>query len=96
MDATRDPAHEDESIQRDRTMQYNFERDPAKARENLERHSITFERASQAFLDPLAISIYDDEHNGEQDRWVTLGKDQADAFLIVIHTFREPDPDNCN
>ena len=77
-------------------MQYNFEWDPAKAGENLRKHNITFERASQVFLDPLAISIYDDEHSGDEDRWVTLGKDQGEALLVVIHTFRELDLDNCS
>jgi len=44
-------------------MQYNFEWDPAKARDNIKKHKVTFERASKVFLDPYAISIYDDEHS---------------------------------
>jgi hypothetical protein len=77
-------------------MQYNFEWDPAKARENTKKHGVSFERAAEIFLDPFAISIYDDAHSAEEDRWVTLGKDQTEALLIVVHTFRELDAENVN
>jgi uncharacterized DUF497 family protein len=75
-------------------IQYNFDWDPAKARENLRKHGISFERAAQVFLDPFAISIYDEEHSTEEDRWVTLAKDKSETLLVVIHTFRELDPEN--
>ncbi|MGL6161394.1 BrnT family toxin [Microbulbifer sp.] len=32
-------------------MQYNFEWDPAKARSNLRKHSVSFELASEVFRD---------------------------------------------
>ncbi len=77
-------------------MQYNFEWDPAKAKENLRKHKISFERAAQVFRDPYMISIEDEEHDEEEDRWVTLGRDKDTVILIVIHTFREIDSDNAN
>jgi hypothetical protein len=77
-------------------MQYNFEWDPAKARENIQKHGISFERASEIFLDHSAISIYDDEHSPEKDRWVTLGKDHSEALLVVVHTFRELNDEDFN
>jgi len=73
---------------------YNFEWDPAKAKENLRKHRLRFERAAQVFLDGQAVSIYDDEHSDEEDRWVTLGKDRHGALLVVVHTFREIDAGN--
>ena len=76
-------------------MQYNFEWDPYKAKQNLRKHKMSFERATEVFLDPLAISIYDDEHSLDEDRWVTIGKDQTNLILIVIHTFLEENIDNC-
>ena len=75
-------------------VQYNFDWNPARARENLRKHGISFERATQVFLDPFAISIYDEEHSDEEDRWVTLAKDKSETLLVVSHTFRELDLEN--
>ncbi|MFB0534601.1 MAG: BrnT family toxin [Anaerolineae bacterium] len=77
-------------------MQYNFEWDPSKAKQNLRKHGVSFERAAQIFLDPFAISICDEEHSEEEERWITLGMDRNDVLLVIVHTFREIDPENCN
>ncbi len=58
-------------------MQYNFEWDPAKARQNLRKHGVSFERASQVFLDPLMISVEDEEHSEDEERWATLGRERT-------------------
>ncbi len=50
---------------------------------------MSFERAAEIFLDPLAISIFDKEHSDEEERWITMGKDSHEAVLVMIHTFRE-------
>ena len=76
-------------------MQYNFEWDPYKARQNLRKHKVSLERGAEVFLDPLAISIYDDEHSSDEDRWITIGKDQANLILVIVHTFQEENIDNC-
>lgn len=70
-------------------MRYTFEWDPNKARSNLRKHKVSFERAAEIFLDPLAISIFDEEHSGEEERWITLGKDGHEVVLVVVHTFQE-------
>jgi hypothetical protein len=71
------------------TMEYNFEWDPEKARENLRKHGILFENAAAVMQDPLALSIYDDSHSsGEEDRWITMGRVGHD-LLVVVHTFRD-------
>ncbi len=77
-------------------MQYNFEWDPAKAKRNLRDHKLSFERASQVFLDLNMLSIEDEEHSEEEDRWITLGLDKSGILLVVHHTFREVDLDNFN
>jgi hypothetical protein len=74
-------------------VEYNFEWDPAKARENLRKHHVSFERAAQIFLDPHMLSIYDEAHSESEDRWVTLGMDQSDILLVVVHTFHEIEAD---
>ena len=77
------------------TLQYNFEWDPKKARQNLQKHKISFERAAEIFLDPIAISIYDEDHSLDEDRWITMGKDRAGILLVVIHTFHEQNNNQC-
>ncbi|MCI0514231.1 BrnT family toxin [candidate division KSB1 bacterium] len=74
-------------------MRYNFEWDPVKAKKNFRKHQVSFERATQVFLDPIAISIFDDEHSIEEDRWITLGKDNNGVLLVVGHTFKEHEAD---
>ncbi|MBI5788670.1 MAG: BrnT family toxin [Candidatus Schekmanbacteria bacterium] len=77
-------------------MRYNFEWDPVKAKLNLHKHRITFQRAATVFLDPQAISVFDDEHSLEEDRWSSIGLDSEGALLVVIHTFHGIDASACN
>jgi len=70
---------------------YEFEWDTLKAQSNLAKHGVDFERAATVFLDPLALTIPDDEHGEIEVRWITMGKDAADRY---VHTF-EALPDGC-
>ena len=72
-------------------MQYEFDWDPVKARQNLQKHGVSFERAARVFLDPFAVSISDEPHSENEDRWVTIGAEANEVILIVIHTFRNMD-----
>ncbi|MBI5191781.1 MAG: BrnT family toxin [Nitrospirae bacterium] len=69
-------------------MRYYFDWDPDKAETNLRKHKLSFEQASTVFLDPLALTIFDEEHSEDQDRWVTMGSDNNDALLVVVHTYQ--------
>lgn len=77
-------------------MKYNFEWDPNKAKQNLKKHKVSFEHAAEIFLDPFAISVFDEEHSLQEDRWVTIGKDSNEAVLVIIHTFRQQNVNQCN
>jgi len=66
---------------------YDFEWDPAKATANLTKHGLDFERAATVFLDPLAVTIPDEEHSEAETRRITLGKDSGGHYVLVIHTF---------
>lgn len=68
---------------------YEFEWDPVKAESNLRKHGVDFERATQVFRDPLALTIPDEEHSDNEVRWITLGKDMLDRYLVVVHTFEQ-------
>jgi uncharacterized DUF497 family protein len=69
-------------------FQYQFEWDPAKARQNQRKHGVPFERAATVFLDPHALSNFDEEHSSHEDRWVTIGLDLTGALLVVCHTYQ--------
>ena len=68
-------------------MNYNFEWDPLKTKSNIKKHKISFERATEIFLDPYALSIFDKEHSIDEDRWITIGITKSDILIVVNHTF---------
>ena len=70
-------------------FQYRFEWDPNKAVANRRKHGIGFEQAATVFRDPLALSIYDEGHSEDEERWITLGQADNDLLLAVIHTYHE-------
>jgi uncharacterized DUF497 family protein len=70
-------------------VNYNFEWDPTKARDNLDKHGVAFEEAATVFKDSKAISIFDPDHSETEDRWVTMGISEKGRLLLVIHTFRK-------
>jgi uncharacterized DUF497 family protein len=76
-------------------LRYTFEWDPIKARENLRKHRISFDRAAEIILDPLTASIPDEEHSEDEERWVSIGKDRRGSVLILIHTFLEISAEEC-
>ena len=68
---------------------YRFAWDPEKAAGNRAKHGVTFEQAATVFRDPLALSLYDNEHSETEERWLTLGLDENGVLLVVSHTFEE-------
>ncbi|MEY3288439.1 MAG: hypothetical protein RLZZ419_681 [Pseudomonadota bacterium] len=68
-------------------MQYHFEWDPVKNKSNLRKHGVSFEEAAEIFLDPLQLSMPDNEHSQLEERWITLGNTQAHQLRLVVHTF---------
>ena len=69
--------------------EYQFEWDGGKAERNAREHKVTFEEAAEVFADSNALSEFDTEHSNGEDRWITLGVDQAGRLLVVCHTFHE-------
>jgi uncharacterized DUF497 family protein len=68
-------------------MRYYFDWDISKAKSNFLKHRISFERATTIFRDPNIISIPDDEHSEEEERWLTMGLDEKEILLVISHTF---------
>ena len=76
-------------------MQYRFDWDPVKEKSNLQKHGVSFRQAATIFRDPRQVSIYDDEHSQDEDRWVTIGTDRSGVIRVVIHTFEQVDSGQC-
>ena len=74
-------------------VNYNFEWDPIKARDNLEKRDVAFDEAATVFRDSKALSIFDPDHSETGDRWITMGISEKGRLLIVIHTFQEESED---
>lgn len=71
---------------------YEFEWDDTKAAGNLRKHGVDFDEAMGVFLDPLAMTRYDDQHSEDEERWVTLGRSPTATLLVVVHTFTATSP----
>jgi uncharacterized protein len=69
-------------------MSLAFEWDGKKAKRNLKKHGVSFEEASTTFSDPLARTIPDPLHSGEEDRFVNLGESRRGRLLVVVFTER--------
>ncbi len=74
-------------------MRFEFEWNPRKAKQNAEKHGVTFEQAAGVFRDPRAISVYDTDHSKDEDRWMTLGICSTGAILVVHHTYVQTNED---
>jgi uncharacterized protein len=67
---------------------YHFEWDATKARSNEQKHDVTFDEAASVFLDPLALTVYDESSSNDEERWFTLGFDARGRLLAVAHTYQ--------
>jgi uncharacterized DUF497 family protein len=65
-----------------------FEWDEDKRRTNLRKHAVEFADAVSAFEDDHAITLRDEDSEGEE-RFVTLATDAFGRVLVVVYTWRE-------
>ena len=70
-------------------INYDFEWDSKKARDNRDKHNVSFDEAATVFRDSRALSIFDSDHSETEERWTTMGISEKGRLLIVIHTFRQ-------
>ena len=66
-----------------------FEWDPNKAAETLNKHGVSFDEALSVFGDPLATTIDDPDHSIDEFRFLTLGYSKNQRLIVVAHTERE-------
>jgi len=60
--------------------------DSRKATGNLKKHKVSFEEATTALSDPLAITGADPDHSVGEPRWITFGFSNRQRLLAVAHT----------
>ena len=68
-----------------------FEWDEAKNQTNICKHGVDFRDAAYVFSDPFALTIPDDDHSDDEERWVLLGRNRNEKILLVVHTDRQGD-----
>lgn len=67
-----------------------FEWDQAKAASNRKKHGVDFADAVGVFEDELAITIEDQDAEGER-RYITIGMDFTLKILVVVYASRVAD-----
>jgi uncharacterized DUF497 family protein len=65
-----------------------FEWDPRKAAANRRKHGISFEEATTALRDDLALTGRDPDHSTGELRYITFGVSSQGRLLVVSHTER--------
>ncbi len=70
------------------TAKYEFEWDPRKALNNMDKHGVSFEEAATVFQDPEFITVIDEEHSTDEERFITLGLSSQGRLLMLAHTDR--------
>ena len=68
-----------------------FDWDPAKARENVRKHGVSFDEARTVFADENAILLDDADHSAGEDRFALLGLSAPLRVLVVAHCSRGGD-----
>ena len=76
------------------TFRIDFDWDPSKESANTAKHGVAFELAMTVFRDPLAATILDEEHSGEEERWITMGQTEDGSLVVVVHTWLQTDNDH--
>ena len=64
----------------------DYQWDPKKAKNNLEKHGVAFADAISVFCDEFALTIEDD--NPDEQRFVTIGMDALSRIIVVVFTWR--------
>ena len=66
-----------------------FEWDSAKATANARKHGVSFEEAQSVFYDEFAVQFFDEEHSGDEERFLLLGMSTEANLLLVCHCERD-------
>jgi uncharacterized DUF497 family protein len=70
-------------------MKLDFEWNSEKAERNFRKHEVSFEEARTVFDDPIFITVLDEEHSDDEERYITIGFSNTSRLLLVAHTERD-------
>ena len=66
-----------------------FEWDSTKAVANVKKHGVSFEEAQSIFYDEFAVQFFDDDHSGDEERFLLLGMSTGASLLLVCNCERD-------
>ena len=66
-----------------------FEWDPEKEKTNKRKHNISFLESCYVFADKYILTLFDEDHSKDEDRWITIGQTPNNKILVVVHTYRK-------
>ena len=70
------------------SIDLQFEWDAEKAARNLRKHGVAFQESTTIFDDLEFITVVDDEHSLDEDRYISIGMSNLGRLLMVAHTDR--------
>ena len=65
-----------------------FEWDPQKARDNEQKHGVSFAEASEVFDDDHSSAVSDPDHSVDEARYLIFGMSKQSRYLVVSYTER--------
>jgi uncharacterized DUF497 family protein len=65
-----------------------FEWDKKKNELNIFKHDVSFEEASTVFRDEYAVTLFDEEHSNDENRFIIIGISENLLELAVCHCYR--------
>ena len=70
-------------------IRFSFVWNDDKAQANEQKHRVTFKEASSVFnTGSDLLTIYDEEHSENEERWVTIGFSVSGLLLVIAHTYK--------
>jgi len=66
-----------------------FSWDPKKAQQNLKKHKVSFQEAVSVFFDENATEYFDEDHSGNEDRFLMLGISFRLRVLVVSYAVHD-------
>jgi uncharacterized protein len=71
-------------------MALTFEWDEAKDQANQKKHGIGFDEAKTVFNDPRSLTVADEAHSDDEDRYIDIGTSARGRLVVVCYTDRPP------
>lgn len=71
-------------------MALTFEWDEAKDLSNQKKHGVSFDEAKTVFNDPRSLTIADEAHSDDEDRFIDMGISSRGRLIVVCYTERGP------